>query len=234
MPATTCSSRASGGTSESPWRSPSPCFGSAGRSTGGLMANTPPFRSLGLGASSPARDWRKTPSDSSWGRIVNADPGLCCGPVNSVRQGVDVRCVLRRSPRRWEGHIFCVTGGQMSSTGSVGGGERIVILYSFPHALGAPGIGWTAWNQVNELVRAGHRVHLVTASVASPVAGLASLDTSLTLAGRRIPHRALGGDRALAWHDRVTARRVVRRQPDVVHVWPLAGVRTIAAAARLG
>jgi glycosyltransferase involved in cell wall biosynthesis len=122
----------------------------------------------------------------------------------------------------------------MSSTGSARDGERISILYSFPHVFGAPGIGWTAWNQVNELVRAGHRVHLITASMSRPVDGLASLEMSLSLAGRRIPHRALGRDRALAWHDRVAARRVVGRQPDVVHVWPLGGVRTIAAAARLG
>ena len=64
----------------------------------------------------------------------------------------------------------------MSSTGSARGGERISILYSFPHALGAPGIGWTAWNQVNELVRAGHDVHLVAASIARPVHGLASVE----------------------------------------------------------
>ena len=80
----------------------------------------------------------------------------------------------------------------MASTGSARGGERISILYSFPHALGAPGIGWTAWNQVNELVRAGHDVHLVAASIARPVHGLASASTSLAVAGRRIPHRVHG------------------------------------------
>lgn len=122
----------------------------------------------------------------------------------------------------------------MASTGSARGGERISILYSFPHALGAPGIGWTAWNQVNELVRAGHDVHLVAASIARPVPGLASASTSLAVAGRRIPHRVMGRDRALAWHDRFAARAVARRSPDVVHVWPLAATRTIEAANRLG
>lgn len=122
----------------------------------------------------------------------------------------------------------------MGSTGSAGGGGRIVVLYSFPHALGAPGIGWTAWNQVNELVRAGHEVHLVAASVARPVSGLSSTTTTLAIGGQRVPHRVMGRDRALAWHDRVAARSVSRRSPDVVHVWPLAAERTIAAARRYG
>ncbi|KQM82786.1 glycosyltransferase family 4 protein [Agromyces sp. Leaf222] len=118
----------------------------------------------------------------------------------------------------------------MGSTRSAKDGERISILYSFPHAFGAPGIGWTAWNQVNELVRAGHDVHLVTTSVARPVDGLASLSTSLEVAGRRIPHRVLGQDRSLAWHDRFAARVLAKRLPDVVHVWPRSAERTIEAA----
>jgi len=126
----------------------------------------------------------------------------------------------------------------MASTGSArGGGGRISILYSFPHALGAPGIGWTAWNQVNELVRAGHDVHLVAASISRPVPGLASVTTSLAIAGRRVPHRVMGRDRALAWHDRVAARAVLRHPlgaVQVVHVWPLAATRTIEAARRRG
>ena len=126
----------------------------------------------------------------------------------------------------------------MASTGSArGGGGRISILYSFPHAFGAPGIGWTAWNQVNELVRAGHDVHLVAASISRPVPGLASVTTSLAIAGRRVPHRVMGRDRALAWHDRVAARAVLRHPlgaVQVVHVWPLAATRTIEAARRRG
>ena len=110
----------------------------------------------------------------------------------------------------------------------------MTILYSFPHVFGAPGIGWTAWNQVDGLVREGHDVHLVAASVARPVEGLASVGASLAVGGRRIPHRAIGRDRALRWHDRVSARAVARREPDVVHVWPLAAERTIAAAAARG
>ncbi len=110
------------------------------------------------------------------------------------------------------------------------------VLYSFPHALGGPGIGTTAWHQVDQLVRKGHQVTLVVTSLARPVAEPARTVQTLHLAGRRISHRMLGVDRALAWHDLVTAR-LLRRAPDsfdVVHTWPLAGVRTMELARRLG
>lgn len=112
--------------------------------------------------------------------------------------------------------------------------ESPSILYSFPHAIGAPGIGWTAWNQVTELVALGLEVHLVAASVARPIAGLASLTTTLAVGRLRIPHRVIGRDRALLWHDTVAARAVCRRRPSVVHTWPLAAVHTLRAARALG
>lgn len=118
------------------------------------------------------------------------------------------------------------------------GGESLTIAYSFPHVLGAPGIGWTAWNQITELIAGGHRVHVIAASTARPVPGAASVTTTLTVRGRRIPHRVFGRDRALALHDARTARwltrRAVRESVDVVHAWPLAAERTFAAAHRAG
>lgn len=118
------------------------------------------------------------------------------------------------------------------------GGERLTIVYSFPHVLGVPGIGWTAWNQITELIAGGHRVHVIAASLARPVPGAASVTTTLTVRGRRIPHRVFGRDRALALHDmraaRWIARHARRASVDVVHAWPLAAERTFAAAHRLG
>ena len=108
------------------------------------------------------------------------------------------------------------------------------ILYSFPGSLGKSGIGWTAWNQVHELVQAGHTVHLVAASVARPVPGLASLTTTLTVAGQRVPHRVLGQLRSYAWHDWRVARALQSLALDVVHIWPGSGIRTITAARALG
>ncbi len=74
-----------------------------------------------------------------------------------------------------------------------GGGRKLKVLYSFPHALGAPGIGWTAWNQANELVRAGHEVHIVAASITKPVEGAASVRTTLDAV---LAPRAASGTRA--------------------------------------
>ena len=122
----------------------------------------------------------------------------------------------------------------MTSTRGSESNGPLSIVYSFPHAIGAPGIGWTAWNQVAELIAAGHRVHLVAASIARPLPGLASARTTLSVGGRRVPHRAIGRDRALVLHDAVAARVVHRRRPSVVHTWPLAARRTLAAARASG
>jgi glycosyltransferase involved in cell wall biosynthesis/GT2 family glycosyltransferase len=108
------------------------------------------------------------------------------------------------------------------------------VLYSFPGTFGTPGIGWTAWNQVNELVRSGHEVHLVTAKLVKAVPGIASTTYSLTVGGLRIPHRMLGHLRSFAWHDRVAARTAQLVHPDVVHVWPGSGLATMAAARQMG
>ena len=110
------------------------------------------------------------------------------------------------------------------------------ILYSFPDTLGAPGIGTTAWNHVRSLVGIGHDVRVWTTAVARDVPGATEVETTLTVAGRRIPHRALGRRRAYGYHDRRVARALARpgREVDVVHCWPRATLRTAAAARAMG
>lgn len=108
------------------------------------------------------------------------------------------------------------------------------VLLSFPHAFGAPGIGWTAWNQADSLTRAGHEVHVVAASIAKVPVGAASVTSSLAVGRARVPHRVIGRDRAFAWHDHV-ARGVLARTPvDIVHLWPLAPGVTARAARDAG
>ncbi|GGE98738.1 glycosyltransferase [Mycetocola zhadangensis] len=114
------------------------------------------------------------------------------------------------------------------------GARPLSVLYSFPHAFGSPGIGDTAWNQVHELVRAGHHVTLVTASVARSVPRLRTLEQTMVVGGRRLPHRAVGRMRAFAWHDLRAAALLNRGTFDVVHTWPLASARTLLAARALG
>ena len=110
------------------------------------------------------------------------------------------------------------------------------ILYSFPDTIGAAGIGTTAWNQATELAGLGHEVHVHATAVAREVPGAAETVTTLTLAGRRIPHRALGRARAYRRHDGLVARSLRRGAGsyDVVHCWPRATVATAAAARATG
>lgn len=106
------------------------------------------------------------------------------------------------------------------------------VLYSFPHSLGAPGIGTTAYHQVQALAEAGHRVTVWSRSV-QRLPDAVSVHRTWSLAGRRLPTRAVGYDRVLAWHDAATARALGPRRSafDVVHVWP-SSARATARAAR--
>lgn len=110
------------------------------------------------------------------------------------------------------------------------------LLYSFPHPVGRPGIGTTALNQVRSLARSGAEVTLVCTSLHDDVPAGVEVRETLVVAGRRVPHRALGSpDRALAYHDLRAARLLDgRRAWDVVHVWPGAALRTIGRAAERG
>jgi glycosyltransferase involved in cell wall biosynthesis len=110
------------------------------------------------------------------------------------------------------------------------------VLYSFPHALGAPGIGTTALNQLRALVRLGIDVDVYAASFAVPVPGGGRRVSTLAAGPVRVPHRALGVARAYAYHDlRVAAALRSRpRRYDVVHAWPRSCLRTFAAARRVG
>ena len=109
------------------------------------------------------------------------------------------------------------------------------IFYSFPDVVGKAGIGETAFAQVRGLVELGHDVTLVCTTLGQPIEGLGRLIETLTVAGRRVPHRALGGsDRAYRYHDQVAARLLQRAHADVVHGWPIGSLRTLQAAARLG
>ena len=110
------------------------------------------------------------------------------------------------------------------------------VLLSFPTRLGTSGIGTTAWNQVAGLTRLGVSVSVACGSLERPLPGVGVALETMRVAGRRIPYRVVGLERAMAYHDRRTAR-LLERQPgryDVVHAWPGGAERTLAAARRLG
>ena len=110
------------------------------------------------------------------------------------------------------------------------------ILYSFPHAIGAPGIGTTAINQVIGLIERGHDVTVIAASLHRNAPDLATtVLKTMVFGGARVPHRVLGMDRTMAYHDFRTATHL-RRNPskyDIVHCWPGATLMTAKAASEL-
>jgi glycosyltransferase involved in cell wall biosynthesis len=114
--------------------------------------------------------------------------------------------------------------------------RRLRILYSFPDTIGAPGIGVIALNHVRGLVERGHEVVVACTYAQTPLGEETEVIETLNVAGRRVPHRALGRARAYRRHDRIAARTVSSRAGsfDVVHCWPRASLATAAAARDLG
>lgn len=110
------------------------------------------------------------------------------------------------------------------------------VLYSFPHKLGAGRICWTAWQQALGLHDAGAAVTaIVGCSVREAPAGM-RLKTTLAAGRLRLPYSVLGIRRSCALHDFRTARWLDAhwREIDIVHAWPLGGLRTIQVARRHG
>ena len=117
--------------------------------------------------------------------------------------------------------------------------EKIRVLYSFPHKLGAQRICSTAWHQVDGLVAAGAEVTVYAGSVARAVPRGVKLHTTLawnTWKKLRIPYRLLGVKRACDLHDWRMARVLPKLagEIDIIHLWPLAALRTIRTAKSLG
>lgn len=110
------------------------------------------------------------------------------------------------------------------------------VLYSFPHPVGAPGIGTTALQEILGLLARGHDVTVIATSAHPLAPRLPKFISTMVLAGVRIPHRVLGMDNTMAYHDAFVARHLTRRSADydVVHCWPGATLSTARAGAKLG
>jgi glycosyltransferase involved in cell wall biosynthesis len=129
-----------------------------------------------------------------------------------------------------------VAAPQTDAVRASGASRPLRILCSFPDTIGASGIGVAARHHAEQLARLGHEVHLYCTAVHGPPPDVHHLVTTLTLAGQRIPHRALGRQRAYRYHDRRVAWALRRGagQIDVAHLWPRATLATAAAAKRMG
>jgi glycosyltransferase involved in cell wall biosynthesis len=110
------------------------------------------------------------------------------------------------------------------------------VLHSFPHKIGAERIATTAWHEAAGVAAAGGDVTVAAGVVHRPLPPEVKVRTTLSRGRFRIPYQALGTVRTLALHDRIVAGWLPTQADriDVVHAWPLAAVRTLRAARRLG
>jgi glycosyltransferase involved in cell wall biosynthesis len=114
--------------------------------------------------------------------------------------------------------------------------EPLRILFSFPTRLGSRGVGTTAWHQAAGLADLGAEVRIVCGSVERDLHGVPLPVETMRVPAGRIPYRAVGFDRATAWHDWRAARavRALAREIDLVHAWPGGAERTLLAARECG
>lgn len=110
------------------------------------------------------------------------------------------------------------------------------VLYSFPHKLGASRICYTAWQQVVGLAHAGAEVLARPGVLHKPVPANVKVRPTLALGKLRVSYKLIGTMRALAMHDSIVARGLekLKREIDIIHVWPSGALQTLKAAARLG
>jgi glycosyltransferase involved in cell wall biosynthesis len=115
-------------------------------------------------------------------------------------------------------------------------GDRVRVLYSFPHKLGADRICYTAWQQVNGLAAAGADILLFPGALHRPVPAIVKVRPTLAVGKFRIPYKVLGSMRTFALHDYIVSRRIEKLagQIDIIHTWPLGALQTLKTAARLG
>jgi glycosyltransferase involved in cell wall biosynthesis len=114
--------------------------------------------------------------------------------------------------------------------------NKVRVLYSFPHKLGADRICYTAWQQVNGLAEAGAQVMVHAGALLRSVPPDVQVRTTLSRGKVRIPYRLLGTMNALALHDYIVSRRLqkLKNEVDIIHTWPDAALRTLKAASELG
>lgn len=114
--------------------------------------------------------------------------------------------------------------------------NRIRVLYSFPHKLGADRICYTAWQQVNGLAAAGADLLVFPGVLHKPVPPGVVVRPTLARGKLRIPYKLLGTMRACTMHDYIVSRRIeaLASEIDVIHTWPLGAAETLRTAARLG
>jgi D-inositol-3-phosphate glycosyltransferase len=114
--------------------------------------------------------------------------------------------------------------------------NKIRVLYSFPHKIGADRICYIAWQQVNGLATAGAELLVFPGVLHKPLPANVQVRPTLAWGGMRISYKLFGTMRACALHDYIVSRRLEKLvgKIDIIHTWPLGALQTLKAAARLG
>ena len=110
------------------------------------------------------------------------------------------------------------------------------VLYSFPFRIGTGGICSTAWYQVDGAARAGAQMTVLCGSVGRSFSPAVRTRPTLSRGRLRLPLRYLGRMGNCRLHDWITAHWLEKHssEVDLIHGWPLASLRTIRMAKRLG
>jgi D-inositol-3-phosphate glycosyltransferase len=114
-------------------------------------------------------------------------------------------------------------------------GVPLKILYSFPARLGAGAVGVAAAQTIRLLAKAGHDVEVFCGAGSELIPGVRATDTRWT-GGIYLPQKIVGATLLRLLHDRVLANQIRASavKPDVLHVWPLSGLWSLAEARRAG
>lgn len=110
--------------------------------------------------------------------------------------------------------------------------RQIRVLYSFPMKLGGPRICTTAWQQVYWAAAAGAQTLVFPGVLSTPLPPSIAVRPTLARGRLRISYKLAGRLRAYALHDYIVARRLpsLVGKIDIIHVWPLAALRTMKVA----
>jgi len=115
-------------------------------------------------------------------------------------------------------------------------GDRIRILYSFPHKLGAQRICYAAWQHVQAVTNAGAEVLVFPGVLHRKLSPGVAVSPTLARGKLRVSYKLLGRDRACKLHDWIVAHRMKKaaEKVDLVHTFPLGSLTTLKTARELG
>jgi len=114
--------------------------------------------------------------------------------------------------------------------------DKIRVLYSFPHKIGATGICYAAWEHVEAIRAAGADVTVFTGVLHKQFSKGIHVHTTLSRGKIRVPYRIFGRLGSCRIHDWVTSRWLHKNpnRYDIVHGFALGSLETIRAAVKLG